>query len=39
VSGYIAIKFLLKLIKERDLYIFAYYCWALGILILAAALI
>ena len=39
VSGYIAIKFLLKLIKERDLYIFAYYCWALGIMILAAALI
>jgi len=39
VSGYIAIKFLLKLIKERDLYIFAYYCWALGVLILATTLI
>lgn len=39
VSGYIAIKFLLKLIKERDLYVFAYYCFALGLLILGVSLL
>ncbi|MDI9614493.1 undecaprenyl-diphosphatase UppP [Methanothermobacter sp.] len=39
VSGYIAIKFLLKLIRERDLYIFAYYCFVLGILIMGASII
>jgi len=30
ISGYIAIKVLLKLIKERNLLIFAYYCWIVG---------
>lgn len=39
VSGYIAIKFLLKLIRERDLYVFAYYCFALGLLILGVSLL
>lgn len=39
VSGYIAIKFLLKLIKERDLYVFAYYCFALGLLILGVSIL
>lgn len=35
ITGYLAIKILLKLIKERSLMIFAYYCWIVG----AAALI
>lgn len=39
VSGYAAIKFFLKLIKERDLNVFAYYCWALGIITLAVTLL
>ncbi|MGB9837302.1 undecaprenyl-diphosphatase UppP [Methanothermobacter sp.] len=39
VSGYIAIKFLLKLIRERDLYVFAYYCFVLGIVILGVSLL
>ncbi|WP_321211322.1 undecaprenyl-diphosphatase UppP [Methanothermobacter sp. DP] len=39
VSGYIAIKFLLKLIRERDLYVFAYYCFALGLLVLGVSLL
>lgn len=30
ISGYLAIKVLLKLIKERNLLIFAYYCWIVG---------
>jgi len=30
ISGYIAIKIVLKLIKERNLLIFAYYCWIIG---------
>lgn len=34
ISGYLAISFLLKLIKERSLDIFAYYCWIIGIIIL-----
>jgi len=39
VSGYATIKFFLKLIKERDLNVFAYYCWALGIITLAVFLL
>jgi undecaprenyl-diphosphatase len=39
VFGYIAIKLLLKIIKERTLMIFAYYCWAVGILAIIIALI
>jgi undecaprenyl-diphosphatase len=38
VFGYIAIKLLLKIIKERTLMIFAYYCWAVGILAIIIAL-
>jgi undecaprenyl-diphosphatase len=30
ISGYMAIKIVLKLIKERNLLIFAYYCWIIG---------
>jgi undecaprenyl-diphosphatase len=32
ISGYLAIKFMLKLIKEKDLLPFAYYCWIVGLL-------
>lgn len=34
ISGFIAIAFLLKLIKERSLDVFAYYCWIVGIIVL-----
>jgi len=34
ISGYLAIKLMLKLIKERNLLIFAYYCWIVGGLVL-----
>lgn len=30
ISSYLAIKVMLKLISERDLLIFAYYCWIVG---------
>lgn len=39
VSGFFAIAFLLKLIKERSLDVFAYYCWIVGILILVFSFI
>ena len=39
ISGYLAIKFLLQLIQKRNLDIFAYYCWIVGILILLGCLI
>lgn len=32
ITGYLAIKIVLKLISERDLLIFAYYCWIVGAL-------
>lgn len=32
IFGYLAIKLLLKIIKERTLMIFAYYCWIVGII-------
>ncbi len=32
IFGYIAIKLLLKIIKERTLMIFAYYCWIVGVI-------
>jgi undecaprenyl-diphosphatase len=35
IFGYLAIKLLLKIIKERTLMVFAYYCWIVG----AAAII
>lgn len=39
ISGYIAISFLLKLVRERSLDIFAFYCWIVGIVILVGSLI
>lgn len=30
ISSYLAIKLMLKLISERDLLVFAYYCWIVG---------
>lgn len=34
ITGYLAIKIVLKLISERNLLIFAYYCWIVGALAL-----
>jgi undecaprenyl-diphosphatase len=34
ISGYLAISILLKLIREKNLDIFAFYCWIVGIAIL-----
>jgi undecaprenyl-diphosphatase len=34
ISGYVAIKIVMKLIQERDLLIFAYYCWIVGLVAL-----
>jgi len=34
ISGYIAISLLLKLIREKSLDVFAYYCWVVGAAIL-----
>ncbi len=39
ISGYIAIKLMLKLIKERNLLIFAYYCWIVGASVLIFSLL
>lgn len=39
VSGYLAISFLLNLIREKSLDIFAYYCWIVGAVILVGSLI
>ena len=33
VSGYIAIRWMLELIQKKNLDIFAYYCWAVGIIV------
>ena len=38
ICGYLAIKFLLKLIEERNLDIFAYYSWIVGAIILVGSL-
>ncbi|KZX16364.1 undecaprenyl-diphosphatase [Methanobrevibacter cuticularis] len=38
ISGYLAISIVLKLIKERNLNAFAYYCWIVGAIILIYAL-
>lgn len=38
VTGYLAIKIVLKLISERDLLVFAYYCWIVGALALILSL-
>lgn len=39
LSGYLAISLMLKLIKERNLLIFAYYCWIVGAFVLIMTLI
>ena len=39
ISGYLAISVLLKLIREKSLDIFAYYCWIVGAVILVGSLI
>lgn len=39
LSGYLAIRFLLKMLQERSLIPFAYYCWILGVLSLLSQLI
>ncbi|WP_297981750.1 undecaprenyl-diphosphate phosphatase [uncultured Methanobrevibacter sp.] len=39
ISGYFAISFLLKLVREKSLDIFAYYCWIVGIIILVGSII
>ena len=38
VVGYFALRYLLGLIKQGKFYYFSYYCWALGLLVLAFAL-
>ena len=39
ISGYLAIKLMLKLVKERDLLFFAYYCWIVGAFVLIWTLV
>jgi undecaprenyl-diphosphatase len=39
IFGYLAIKLLLKIIKERTLLIFVYYCWIVGIITIILAFI
>ena len=34
IVGYLSIKFFLKVLEERKFYWFAYYCWAIGILVI-----
>jgi len=39
ISGYLAIHFLLGFIRRRKLWPFAFYCWAVGLAVLAATLL
>ena len=39
ISGYLAVRFMLKLVKEKNLLPFAYYCWIVGPLAIIIALI
>ena len=39
ISGYLAISVLLKIVREKSLDIFAYYCWIVGIIVLVGSLI
>ena len=39
ISGYLAISFLLKIVREKSLDIFAYYCWIVGLIVLIGSLI
>jgi len=34
VVGYFALKFLLRLVLQKKLYLFSYYCWILGLIII-----
>ncbi|WP_408955002.1 undecaprenyl-diphosphate phosphatase [Natroniella sp. ANB-PHB2] len=34
ISGYLALKLLLKIVEKQRLSLFAYYCWALGFLVI-----
>ncbi len=38
VTGYLAIRFLLHYLQQRNLYPFAIYCWVVGLVSLVAAL-
>ena len=38
ISGYLAIKWVLQLIQNKSLDIFAYYCWIVGILVFMASI-
>ncbi|MEM0372614.1 MAG: undecaprenyl-diphosphate phosphatase, partial [archaeon] len=38
IVGYLAIRFLLGVIRKGSLHYFAYYCWALGAAVLASLL-
>lgn len=37
--GYISLKLLLRLIKQRKFHVFAYYCWVLGAIVLIGSVI
>ncbi len=39
ISGYFAIKVVIKLIQSKSLKIFAYYCWVIGIIAIISAII
>ena len=39
ISGYLAISILLKIVREKSLDIFAYYCWIVGLIVLIGSLI
>lgn len=39
ISGYFAIKWLIQLIQTKSLDVFAYYCWAAGIVVFMSSLI
>ena len=39
ISGYFAISVLLKIVREKSLDIFAYYCWIVGLIVLVGSLI
>jgi undecaprenyl-diphosphatase len=38
VTGFAAVAFLMRMVREQKLAYFAYYCWALGLVVLAAGI-
>ena len=38
ISGYMAIKWLIDLIQNKSLDIFAYYCWIVGIIVFVGSI-